>query len=92
MLRIWMRHESRQTERRAALVPEDARKLIAEGVHLTVEESSQRAFRPCVPDRGLRQCSSPPALTPMRSSPPGHLSFATSETLPAPGNGRHRST
>ncbi|MER5896884.1 saccharopine dehydrogenase [Streptomyces sp. NPDC001876] len=39
-----MRHESRQTERRAALVPEDARKLIAEGVHLTVEESSQRAF------------------------------------------------
>ncbi|MFJ3402344.1 hypothetical protein ACIPM5_35785 [Streptomyces microflavus] len=54
MLRIWMRHESRQTERRAALVPEDARKLIAEGVHLTVEESSQRAFRPCVPDRGLR--------------------------------------
>ncbi|MGW7094900.1 saccharopine dehydrogenase [Streptomyces sp. NPDC054874] len=39
-----MRHESRQTERRAALVPEDARKLVARGVHLTVEESSQRVF------------------------------------------------
>lgn len=44
MLRIWMRHESRRTERRAPLVPEDARKLIARGVHLTVEESPQRAF------------------------------------------------
>lgn len=44
MLRLWMRHESRRTERRAALVPEDARKLIARGVHLTVEESSQRVF------------------------------------------------
>ncbi|MEU4178855.1 saccharopine dehydrogenase [Streptomyces sp. NPDC026589] len=44
MLRIWMRHESRRNERRAALVPEDARKLIASGVHLTVEESPQRVF------------------------------------------------
>ncbi|WP_331773437.1 hypothetical protein OG948_38235 (plasmid) [Embleya sp. NBC_00888] len=44
MLRLWMRHESRRTERRAALVPEDARELIARGVHLTVEESSQRVF------------------------------------------------
>ncbi|MFD3413879.1 saccharopine dehydrogenase [Streptomyces cyaneofuscatus] len=39
-----MRHESRRTERRAALVPEDARRLIASGVHLTVEESPQRVF------------------------------------------------
>lgn len=45
MLRIWMRHESRRTEQRAALVPEDARELIARGVHLTVEESPQRVFR-----------------------------------------------
>ncbi|MFF1267144.1 saccharopine dehydrogenase [Streptomyces anulatus] len=44
MLRIWMRGESRQTERRAALTPEDARKLVARGVHLTVEESPQRVF------------------------------------------------
>ncbi len=43
-LRLWMRHESRRTERRAALVPEDARKLIAQGVRVTVEESPQRAF------------------------------------------------
>ncbi|MFD0041189.1 saccharopine dehydrogenase [Streptomyces anulatus] len=39
-----MRHESRRTEQRAALVPEDARELIARGVHLTVEESPQRVF------------------------------------------------
>ncbi|MER7112662.1 saccharopine dehydrogenase [Streptomyces sp. NPDC000229] len=44
MLRLWTRHESRQTEPRAALVPEDARKLLVAGVHLTVEESSQRVF------------------------------------------------
>ncbi|MFF7365271.1 saccharopine dehydrogenase [Streptomyces sp. NPDC008125] len=44
MLRIWLRDESRGTERRAALVPEDARRLVAQGVHLTVEESSQRVF------------------------------------------------
>ncbi|MDV9189589.1 saccharopine dehydrogenase [Streptomyces sp. SR27] len=39
-----MRHESRRTERRAALAPEDARRLIERGVHLTVEESTQRVF------------------------------------------------
>ncbi|MEV0253054.1 saccharopine dehydrogenase [Streptomyces sp. NPDC050732] len=44
MPRLWMRHESRRTERRAALAPDDARKLIAGGVHLTVEESPQRVF------------------------------------------------
>ncbi|CAM5370401.1 hypothetical protein SALBM135S_08563 [Streptomyces alboniger] len=44
VLRLWMRHESRPTERRAALVPEDACRLVAIGVHLTVEESSQRVF------------------------------------------------
>ncbi|MFF4245636.1 saccharopine dehydrogenase [Streptomyces sp. NPDC001822] len=44
MLRLWLRHESRPTERRAALTPEDARKLIERGVHVTVEESPQRVF------------------------------------------------
>ncbi|MEU5996784.1 saccharopine dehydrogenase [Streptomyces sp. NPDC047197] len=39
-----MRHETRQSEERAPLVPQDARTLIAKGVHLTVEESAQRVF------------------------------------------------
>ncbi|MEV0259518.1 saccharopine dehydrogenase [Streptomyces sp. NPDC050732] len=44
MPRLWMRHEARQSERRAPLAPQDARTLIMKGVHLTVEESQQRVF------------------------------------------------
>jgi saccharopine dehydrogenase (NAD+, L-lysine forming) len=42
--RLWMRHEVRPTERRAPIVPEDAARLIDQGVRLTVEESPQRVF------------------------------------------------
>ncbi|MFI1355986.1 saccharopine dehydrogenase [Streptomyces sp. NPDC020898] len=42
--RLWLRHESRTTERRAPLVPEDAARLVRQGVGITVEESPQRAF------------------------------------------------
>lgn len=41
---LWMRHESRSSERRAPLVPEDAERLVAQGVEITVEEAPQRAF------------------------------------------------
>lgn len=41
---LWMRHESRASECRAPLVPEDAARLVADGVAVTVEESEQRAF------------------------------------------------
>ena len=43
-LHIWMRGETRATERRAPLVPFDARRLVAAGATVTVEESPQRAF------------------------------------------------
>ncbi|MFI9742404.1 saccharopine dehydrogenase [Streptomyces sp. NPDC052494] len=39
-----MRHESRLSERRAPIVPDDARMLAAAGVELVVEASPQRAF------------------------------------------------
>jgi saccharopine dehydrogenase (NAD+, L-lysine forming) len=42
--RLWLRHEVRPTERRAPIVPEDARRLVASGVPLTVEDSPQRVF------------------------------------------------
>jgi len=42
--RLWMRHEVRPTERRAPIVPDDARGLVARGVSVTVEESPQRVF------------------------------------------------
>ncbi|MBD3784798.1 MAG: saccharopine dehydrogenase [Micrococcales bacterium] len=43
-LHLWLRHESRSTERRAPLVPHDAARLVADGVRVTVEESPQRVF------------------------------------------------
>ncbi|NHA69829.1 saccharopine dehydrogenase [Phycicoccus flavus] len=43
-LHLWMRHETRDTERRAPLVPSDAARLVADGVRVTVEESPQRVF------------------------------------------------
>lgn len=43
-LHLWLRHETRSTERRAPLVPHDAARLVADGVRVTVEESPQRVF------------------------------------------------
>jgi saccharopine dehydrogenase (NAD+, L-lysine forming) len=42
--RLWMRHEVRPTERRAPIVPEDARRLVEHGIALTVEDCPQRVF------------------------------------------------
>jgi saccharopine dehydrogenase (NAD+, L-lysine forming) len=42
--RLWMRHETRETERRAPLVPEDAGRLVERGLMITVEDSPQRVF------------------------------------------------
>ncbi|WP_448317486.1 saccharopine dehydrogenase [Streptomyces sp. CO7] len=41
---LWMRHETRASERRAPLVPEDAGRLVRQGVVITVEESGRRVF------------------------------------------------
>ena len=43
-LHLWLRHETRTTERRTPIVPSDARRLVENGVTLTVEESPQRVF------------------------------------------------
>jgi saccharopine dehydrogenase (NAD+, L-lysine-forming) len=42
--RLWMRHEVRPTERRAPIVPADARLLVEDGIAVTVEDSPQRRF------------------------------------------------
>ncbi|MFI9269508.1 saccharopine dehydrogenase [Kitasatospora sp. NPDC052896] len=44
MPRLWIRHEVRSTERRAPIVPDDARQLVEHGVQITVEESPQRVY------------------------------------------------
>ncbi|HEV7647698.1 MAG TPA: saccharopine dehydrogenase [Actinophytocola sp.] len=41
---VWLRAETRPTERRAPLVPDDARRLVAAGVPVTVEDSPRRCF------------------------------------------------
>lgn len=44
MTELWVRGEVRPTERRAPVVPADARRLVDAGVRVTVEESPRRAF------------------------------------------------
>ncbi|EWC62549.1 Saccharopine dehydrogenase [Actinokineospora spheciospongiae] len=41
---LWVRSEVRETERRVAVVPADARRLVEAGVRVTVEESPRRVF------------------------------------------------
>lgn len=41
---LWVRSEVRETERRVAVVPADARRLVEAGVRVTVEESARRVF------------------------------------------------
>ena len=43
-LHLWLRHETRTSERRTPVVPSDAGGLVEDGVTLTVEESPQRIF------------------------------------------------
>lgn len=44
MVRLWLRAESRATERRTPIVPADAARLVRDGVELTVEEAPERVF------------------------------------------------
>lgn len=41
---VWLRAETRSTERRSPLVPADAGRLVAAGVPVTVEDSPRRCF------------------------------------------------
>lgn len=43
-LTLWIRAESRVTERRAPLVPEDVAALVADGIEVVVERAAQRIF------------------------------------------------
>lgn len=43
-MHLWMRHETRTTERRAPLTPREAEQVVAAGHRLTVERSPQRVF------------------------------------------------
>jgi saccharopine dehydrogenase (NAD+, L-lysine-forming) len=59
--RLWLRHETRATERRAPIVPGDARRLIDAGFAITVEESPQRVFPAA--EYAAAGCAIAPALS-----------------------------
>lgn len=43
-IHLWIRSETRETERRTPVVPDDVRRLVQVGFTVTVEESAQRVF------------------------------------------------
>ena len=59
MTEIWIRHETRSTERRTPVVPADAATLVEAGLTVTVEESPQRAFP--IEDYAAAGCAVAPA-------------------------------
>ncbi|HET6500082.1 MAG TPA: saccharopine dehydrogenase [Amycolatopsis sp.] len=59
MARLWLRHEARETERRAAVTPADAARLVAAGNQVTVERSPQRVFP--IEDYAAAGCGVAPA-------------------------------
>ena len=42
MIHLWIRSEQRKNEKRVGITPQDARKLIGNGIKITVEESADR--------------------------------------------------
>lgn len=87
MPRLWMRHESRASERRAPLVPEDAAKLVDQGVEITVEESPRRAFP--LADYTAAGCRTAPAGS-WPEAPADHYVLGLKELPAAPHELRHR--
>ncbi|GGQ65188.1 saccharopine dehydrogenase [Couchioplanes azureus] len=59
MLELWIRHETRVSERRCALSPADAGTLIRRGARITVEESPQRIYP--LADYVAQGCATAPA-------------------------------
>ena len=44
MNKLWLRSEKKENEKRCALTPENASKLIKKGIEVSVEESQMRVF------------------------------------------------
>lgn len=58
---LWLRCETKPFERRAALTPATAKKLIEAGLHVTVEKDPKRIFD----IEEYRKCASLLALNPI---------------------------
>ncbi|MBB4894207.1 saccharopine dehydrogenase (NAD+, L-lysine-forming) [Streptomyces olivoverticillatus] len=85
--RLWMRHEARPSERRAPLVPADAKVLVERGIQVTVEESPQRVFP--LGDYIAAGCRTAPAGS-WADAPAGEYVLGLKELPEAPAELRHR--
>ncbi|MET7699376.1 saccharopine dehydrogenase [Streptomyces sp. NPDC005485] len=86
-LHLWLRHETRTTERRTPIVPSDARRLVESGVALTVERSPQRVFPiEAYEEAGCRVAGTGSWV----SAPPDAVVVGLKELPDEPGELRHR--
>jgi saccharopine dehydrogenase (NAD+, L-lysine-forming) len=82
-----MRAETRATEQRAPIVPEDAARLVASGTELVVEESAHRAFPAA--DYAAAGCRIVPEAS-WPGAPEGHVVVGLKELPEEPGRLAHR--
>jgi saccharopine dehydrogenase (NAD+, L-lysine-forming) len=84
---LWLRHESRDSERRTPIVPDDAGTLVARGVPLTVERSPHRVFPISEYEAAGCRIAEPGSWV---DAPTGHVVVGLKELPPAPAALRHR--
>jgi saccharopine dehydrogenase (NAD+, L-lysine-forming) len=84
---VWIRHETRATEQRAPVVPEDAGRLVRDGFTVTVEESPQRVFP--LTDYVAAGCRAVPAGS-WRDADPDQYIVGLKELPEDPSRLRHR--
>ncbi|MFF4367756.1 saccharopine dehydrogenase [Streptomyces sp. NPDC001594] len=85
---LWMRSETRPTERRAPLTPDDAGLLVRRGVRITVEDSGHRVFP--LDAYAAAGCRTVPAGSWMRAAPRTAYVLGLKELPPAPEALHHR--
>lgn len=85
---LWMRSETRPTERRAPLTPEDAARLVRQGVRITVEESGHRVFP--LDAYAAVGCATAPAGSWAGSAPRSAFVLGLKELPPTPERLHHR--
>ncbi|MEV7726215.1 saccharopine dehydrogenase [Streptomyces sp. NPDC087917] len=85
---LWMRSETRPTERRAPLTPQDAARLVERGVRITVEDSVHRVFP--LADYAAAGCDLAPAGSWAGAAPEAAYVLGLKELPPAPVRLHHR--
>ncbi|MFD3870154.1 saccharopine dehydrogenase [Streptomyces sp. NPDC058623] len=85
---LWMRDETRTTERRAPLTPEDAGRLVRQGVRITVEDSAHRVFP--LDDYLAAGCRAAPSGAWAEAAPGAAYVLGLKELPPAPELLHHR--